>query len=97
MYKLLKIEQETIITYNQGEKEADVFTYDKTLQAKLDNLLGKNKDIRTKGAHAAFRDTGAKVYLVPKKWIKVSPPRVVSEENRKRLSERMLSNPIRKT
>ena len=30
---------------------------------------------------------------VPKKWIKVSPPKKLSEETRRKMAERLLANP----
>lgn len=74
-----KIEQETTINYNNDEKEAEIFTYDKRLITKLKRkgveLIDKNGD-------------GSYFCKVPKRWIKVSPPKQVSEEYRLKVAER---------
>lgn len=79
MNKVIKIEQETIINYNNEEDIADIFTYDKRLITKLRkkgvNLIDKNGD-------------GSYFCKVPKRWVKVSPTKIVSEKNRLAMSER---------
>ena len=43
---LTKYEQETIINYNNEEKTASIFTYDKSLIRKLDKRLSEYPDIK---------------------------------------------------
>ena len=43
---LTKYEQETIINYNNEEKTASVFTYDKSLIRKLDKRLAEMPDMK---------------------------------------------------
>lgn len=80
------IERETVITYNEQEKAAVVYTCNPALKRKLDGLTIARPDecklLRR------FPDGIGVEYEVPKKWVKVSPPRFVSEETRAALSER---------
>lgn len=46
MANLTKYEQETIINYNNEEKTASIFTYDKSLIRKLDKRLPEYPDIK---------------------------------------------------
>lgn len=74
-YEPIKIERETIITYNEEEKTADVYTCNKALRRRLDQLLKTRDDIQL-----VREDDISGTYIVPKKWVKVSPPRQMSEE-----------------
>lgn len=81
---LTKYEQETIINYNNEEKTASVFTYDKSLIRKLDKRLVESSDIKLIRRGEDFAE-----YSLPKKWIKVSFPRQYSDEQRAEMAERM--------
>lgn len=81
---LTKYEQETIINYNNEEKTASVFTYDKSLIRKLDKRLAEASDIKLIHRGEDFAE-----YSLPKKWIKVSFPRQYSDEQRAEMAERM--------
>lgn len=81
---LTKYEQETIINYNNEEKTASVFTYDKSLIRKLDKRLAEVSDIKLIRRGEDFAE-----YSLPKKWIKVSFPRQYSDEQRAEMAERM--------
>lgn len=82
--KLTKYEQATIINYNNEEKLASIFTYDKSLIRKLDKRLTELSDIKL-----IRRDEGFAEYSLPKKWIKVSFPRQHSDEQRSEMAKRM--------
>jgi len=89
MMKLTRYEQETVILFNEEESQAQVYTYNKPLQKKLDKLCNRE------GAELKTSDSaGAKTYLVPKTWIKVTPKRQVSltEVQRKAIGERLLKS-----
>ena len=45
MSDLTSYEKETVITYNNEEQTAQVFTYHRALQNKLNKLLNTNSDI----------------------------------------------------
>lgn len=86
MAHLDKYERETIINFNEAETTASVYTFNRSLQSKLNKLLGSNPDISLK-----YSDEERAEYIVPKKWIKVSPPRQVNltDEQRAAAAERL--------
>lgn len=90
-YILSNYERETIITYNEDEKTAEVFTYRKTLIKKLDALCDERDDIKCIRAER-YGGCDVREYVVPKKWIKVSPPKRVemTEEAKAAAAERLL-------
>lgn len=81
---LTKYEQETIINYNNEEKTASIFTYDKSLIRKLDKRLAEMPDMKLIRRGEDFAK-----YSLPKKWIKVAFPRQYSDEQRAEMAERM--------
>lgn len=81
---LTKYEQETIINYNNEEKTASIFTYDKSLIRKLDKRLAEMSDMKLIRRGEDFAE-----YSLPKKWIKVAFPRQCSDEQRAEMAERM--------
>ena len=70
-------EQETIITYNEDEKTASVYTHNKTLRRKLE-MLARDRPEACRLAKAC-RNGRAVDFIVPKSWIKIAPPRIASE------------------
>lgn len=81
---LSKYEQETVINYNNEEKLASIFTYDKTLMRKIDNKLSEYPDIKVVRRGESWAE-----YSLPKKWIKVGFPRQLSDEQRAEMANRM--------
>lgn len=81
---LTKYEQETIINYNNEEKTASIFTYDKSLIRKLDKRLAEMSDMKLIRRGEDFAE-----YSLPKKWIKVAFPRQYSDEQRAEMAKRM--------
>ncbi len=89
--KLTNLERETIIIYNQEEKVAAVYTCDPTLIRKLDKLsLSSTEIIEQKS------DENSKMYIIPKKWVKITMSRKLSEEKRLEYAERAKQNFKRK-
>lgn len=86
MSNLTSYEKETVIVYNNEETTAQVFTYHRALQNKLNKLLGVNSDISVLRKGDEWTE-----YIVPKSWIKVSPPRQVNytDEQRAAMAERL--------
>lgn len=77
-----KYEQETIINYNEEESTASVYTHSRKLRNKLHKISKENSDcqiLKETDEHSEF--------IVPKKWIKVSPPKKLSAESLARMSE----------
>lgn len=85
-YKRTALERETIINYNNEEDAAHIYTWNKTLIKKLSALLSERQDITCK-----YSDEECATFIVPKTWVKVSPPRKVnlSEEQKAEAAERM--------
>lgn len=86
MMGLTKYEQETVIIYNLEEKEAICTTYDAALIRKLDKLCEKSQAIIKRKEARGYGE-----YVFPRSWIKVHMPRVLSDEKRKEMAERMSS------
>lgn len=86
---LTREEMETIITYNEAEQTASVFTYNTALRNKLSRLAEEYPD-ECKLEKTAW-DGKVVDYTVPKRWVKVSPPRKVNmtDEQKQALAERL--------
>lgn len=93
MAHLDKYERETIINFNEAETTASVYTFNRSLQSKLNKLLSSNPDISLK-----YSDEERAEYIVPKKWIKVGPPRQVNltDEQRAAAAERLSASRAKK-
>lgn len=79
-----KTEQETVILYNQEDKTATICTEDPALMRKLDNLSGVDPRLHVRESRNGYRE-----YEVPKKWVRVSKPREMTDEQRQLSGERM--------
>ena len=79
--RLTKYEQETIILFNESESTAAVYTYNTGLQNTLNSLCQSHPEQVTQ--------TGDK-------WVKVAPPRVLSEAQKKVLEDMNRKNKERK-
>lgn len=84
MQNLTKYEQETIINWNNEEKTATIYTYDKSLMRKIDRRLSDHPDIKVLKHSEEFAE-----YEIPKKWIKIAFPRQLTDEQRAEMSARM--------
>jgi hypothetical protein len=86
MMSILKCERETVILFNEEDKNADVYTYHKPLIKKLDNLCKESKAVCIN-----LDESGSRRYLVPKNWIKVSPPKKMklTPEQRQDIANRL--------
>lgn len=85
MSNLSRIEQETIILFNEAETTAAIETHNGRLKRKLDRLAAERSDEVT----AQDGNDGAKKYVVPKRWVTVSAPRVLSDEEKSICAERL--------
>lgn len=77
---LTRAERESILTFNEQEPSASVYTHNAALIRKLDALAVSRPEEcrRVRVCH----DGQAAEYELPKGWIKVSPPRQLSEAQR---------------
>ena len=77
--RLSNMEKETIINYNQAERTANIYTHNPALKAQLQELCWMYPDqVRQTAAH----DWGGLTFELPKKWLRVKPPRVLSPAQR---------------
>lgn len=84
---LTPYERETIILYNQGEKEANVYTHDPKLIRRLQKFAEKYPDeVRLEKEHK----NGSCSYIVPKDCVLVREP--YSKERREAARQRALQN-----
>lgn len=77
-------EQETSITYNKEESFATIYTANPVDVRKLDKIFSE----RGEEMKLESQTEKPRTYQVPKKWIKIRPTMIISEERRKELSER---------
>ena len=87
-------EKETIVCFNETNEPAEVYTFNPRLIKQFERLIQERPDdVRIKRSH----NDGAVEYYFPKKWVKVSPPRILSDEARAILSERAKRTGLGKT
>lgn len=73
--KLSNYEKETIVNFNESEKTASVYTHNAALQEQLAALCGSHPE---QVRRTADNGHGGLTYELPKKWLKIKPPRVLS-------------------
>ena len=80
----LQLEQETTITFNDGEDEAFLWSASPTFQRRM-------KKLGVEPYKVAVRERGQQScwYKVPKGWIRVKPPmqRQLTEEQRRKMAD----------
>lgn len=81
---LTSFERETIMTYNNAEGEANVYTLNLSMRRKILQLATEYPD-EVKILHQAEDMVEA---TVPKSWVKIRPPRKLTDEQREALVER---------
>lgn len=86
-YTLTLYERETIINFNEAEATAGIYTHNIALRNKLLKLNQAEPELRI-----IHQSEDMLEVAVPKKWIRVSPPKKLSEETRKLMAERLRSN-----
>lgn len=77
---LSRYEQETIITYNEEEGRADIYTHNKALLRKLEKLAQERPEECKLGK--ASHGGQASDYIIPKAWVRITPTRILSEAER---------------
>lgn len=90
MASLTNYERETIIRFNEEDREAVIFTYNRTLQRQLDQLTQERpEEITLTHSEQDSATVIAKEYRIPKQWLKVRPSRILSEEEREKIARRL--------
>ena len=83
--KLTAEERETIINYDESTDTACVFTCNTALRNRIKKYMTEHPDEVT----MVDDDDCSSDFKLPKKWIKVRPPKQMSEEAKKAAAERM--------
>ena len=82
MNNISRIEQETVILFNEAESTATIETHNGRLKREL---AAERPDEVT----AQNGNDGVRKYAVPKRWVTVNAPRVMSEEQKAICPERL--------
>ena len=77
--KLSNIEKETVINFNEAERTASIYTHHEALKRQLLELC---RTYPEQVRQTAANRWGGLTFELPKKWLKVSPPRVLSPAQR---------------
>ena len=70
--KLSNIEKETVINFNEAERTASVYTHNAALKRQFLELCQTHPE---QVRQTADNGWGGLTFELPKKWLKVSPPR----------------------
>ena len=87
-YRLSLYERETIILFNEEEQAATVETFNPALIRKLDALTEQRAGEMELQTAESINGVSRRVYVIPKKWVKVQAARILSDTEKQRLSER---------
>lgn len=82
---LPRLEQETIINFNEAEATANIYTHNGGLIRKLDALADQRPEEAKRGR--SFPD-GGREFTVPKRWVKVNASRILTEEQKADIAAR---------
>ena len=77
--KLSKVEQETIILFNEAEADMEVYTYNPAMQKQLLALRESHPAQVRMTQQGSY---GSMSFQLPKKWLRIVPPRVLSSAQR---------------
>lgn len=77
--KLSNAEKETIINFNEAERTASIYTHNAALKSQL---LGLCRTHPEQVRHTTANAWGGLTFELPKKWLKVSPPRILTPAQR---------------
>lgn len=87
--KLTPAERETVITFDEERKQAVVTTFNPRFLNQLERLAGERPDDVKFVKHIVSEDCARSgEYLIPKAWIKIKPPRQLSEKQIEELKQR---------
>lgn len=81
---LSRIERETYINFNDEENEAVLCTYNSTWLRKLDELSLNYSDFVCRKREERYGE-----YVFPKKFVRISRPKNLTDEQREKLREGM--------
>jgi hypothetical protein len=81
MSRLSALERETIILFNEAENTAEIETHSTAIRKRLAAILRE----RPEEISLLRRGECSDRYAFPKGWVKISPPRKVTEKQREHL------------
>lgn len=87
MAKLTNYEKETIVNFNDDNDMAEVYTHNSALKRKLDKFCKSHPEIYKLIKES--KQWESKTYSFPKKFITFRVPKVMSDESKAKLVERM--------
>lgn len=94
MAHLTNYERETIINFNEGEDTMSVYTHNRALRRKLEQLAqDRPEECRL---YRVTHWNEAVEYYVPKSWVHIYPPRQISEEQRAAMAARLKKANLRR-
>lgn len=82
---MTRLEQETIINFNEAEATATIYTHNAALCRKLEALADQRPEEAKRGR--VFKD-GGREYIIPKRWVKVNAGPMYTDEQRRAMAER---------
>lgn len=82
--KILRCEQETIISRTADEAGWNVYTCDPVMKRRMDKLTS----LHTKQVSRREIDRDGNEYTIPLKWVAIRPPKQVSDATRAKLAAR---------
>ena len=80
-------EKETTIVFDEKDKTAHIQTYNGRLKKRLAKIHAERPDECKEVKPYFDEEEGAAAYTFPAKWLKINPPRELSDEQRRALSE----------
>ncbi len=83
---LSKYETETVIRFNDEDGSAIVYTCHRRVMTAMEK-----RGVMPAKEHKHNGRVFAREYLVPKEWIKINPPRKVSDKQREEMRRRIMS------
>ena len=89
MYRPGASERETIVLFNEAEATAEIETHNVVLRRRLEAIRCERPDEIKHTHHDSYSD----IYVFPKKWVKIIPPRGASEKQREHLKQARASKP----
>ena len=77
--KLTNVEKETVINFNEAERTASVYTHNEALKRQLLEFCQTHPE---QVRQTAANGWGGLTFELPKRWLRVTPPRVLSPAQR---------------
>ena len=94
MAHLTNYERETILNFNEGEETMSVYTHNKALRRKLEQLTqDRPEECRL---YRVTHWNEAVEYFIPKSWVHIYPPRQISEDQRAAMAARLKKANLRR-